>query len=107
MKVSRNERIKILLLFVIIIITLFIFSSFVVFIKDVKTNVSSIPLLFLLVLIYNIILFFYYLFYSQPEYHFATTTMYVPKKYVVKLSLIFWLVLSIILFIISFFTIWI
>lgn len=107
MKVKRNERIKILLLFVIIIITLLIFSSFVVFIKNIKINVSSIPLLFLLVSIYNIVLFFYYLFYSQPEYHFTTTTMYVPKKYIVKISLLFWLVLSFILFLISFSTIWI
>lgn len=107
MKINRNEKIKTLLIFVIILITLLIFSSFIVFIKNIKTNVSSIPFIFLLISIYNIILFFYYLFYSHPEYHFSTTTMYVPKKYIVKPSLIFYFILSFILFVITFTTIWI
>ena len=100
MKLRGSEKNKFLNLVVIIVLVFLLVSCFITFLLDVNINKGIIPIVFFLLMVYSISTFLYYLLHS---YNLSRNN---TRRINFKFSYIVFFFVNLVLFIISFLTLW-
>ena len=100
MKLRGKEKNKAINLVLISIIILILFACFVTLILDIAINKSIIPVIFFLLMVYSILMFIYYLFFS---YRYNNVNL---KTTQFKVSYILFFFINLVLFVLSFIVLW-
>lgn len=100
MKLIGSEKNKFYNLVSIIVVVFLMLACFITFIIDIDNNKGIIPIIFFLLMIYSILTFLYYILYSYD------LTRNYKKRINFKISYLFLFSVSLILFFISFLSLW-
>lgn len=100
MKLRGRDKNKLINLTLISIIVFILFACFITLILDISNNKGILPLIFLLLMLYSFLMFIYNLLYS---YHYNKANV---KTAQFKISYILFFIINLVLFILSFVTLW-
>ena len=100
MKLRGSEKNKFINLISIIIVVFLMIACFITFLIDIDNNKGVIPMIFFLIMIYSVSTFLYYILYS-----YVLTRNY-KKKINFKVSYLIFFFVSLVLFFISYLSLW-
>lgn len=100
MKLRGSEKNKFINLISIIIVVFLMIACFITFLIDIDNNKGVIPMIFFLIMIYSISTFLYYILYSYD------LTRNYKKKINFKVSYLIFFFVSLVLFFISYLSLW-
>ena len=101
MKLRGSEKNKFIFLIFILLIIFILFACFLTLIININYNKGIIPIIYFLLMIYSIIIFLYYLFYTYPTNDFQ------KRKVTLKIPYLIFFIINLFLFVLSSVILWI
>ena len=100
MRISNKDKNRILNIFLIVFITFLIVACFITLLLDINANKGIIPIMYILIMIYSLLIFLYHLFYDFKYDRFSRKTIQFKFSYLILF------IICLFLFMLTFIVLW-